>query len=517
MKKALLRRPSAAAAPTKRRGADIKTQKKKQQTQKQPGIASAEANCKSAEDLVRRAGLARTAGRYAESENCLRRGIALVSAGPYARVAAYDLALLLLQLGRGDEVNGILHGIGFIYRLSSPIFNMSSGTSHGKKGVVAAFDGALPELLLRPLQRAFAAKSCFWSEHRYPTPQFFSYNESLRVADAGPSSCSSLIREVAEYLRPIVERAFPELCLKAGRLTSVEWWPHLRESDGGHQLHWDLDEAGLHACPDGREPGHPLVSSVLYLSGSPLELDELAPTLVTDHRLSKGSSARSAWLCFPKLNRLLLFDGGLLHGVVPRLPSAASQTLSQASRLTLMIGWWGSKPSPACTPAPKLCSARGRSSRAPVLGPNMAIPEVGKSGFTWPRLLQNRKGSTATLAAPSHPPSSATLRGPISPVWVSSAGAGSRSSHGAAGRESGTNADVKFFGRWFLEHEPPRLQEMVIAEARMSAPVHNAAASPARTRSRSPRSKSRTVQTNKPAEVEEMSMAEFQRLRGMTA
>jgi hypothetical protein len=111
-----------------------------------------------------------------------------------------------------------------------------------------------------------------------------------------------------------------------------------------------MDERRLNSF---QEVHHPLVSSVLYLSEA-----EAGPTLVTDQRLrghlrdssrvtgianrqdkrtkkrkvcelkigadfqssledEKAYAATRGWLCPAAANRLLLFDGSLLHGVVP--------------------------------------------------------------------------------------------------------------------------------------------------------------------------------------------------------
>jgi len=254
-------------------------------------------------------------------------------------------------------------------------------------------------------------------------------------------------------VKPLVQRF---LGTREQRITSVEWWAHRRDVDSGsgHQLHYDLDEAGLAGLPPGVPPAHPLASSVLYLSGPPAGQDadatEMAYTLVTDQTLERGSEAKRAWLCPPALNRLLLFDGSLLHGVVPRLPSQAADRKSQAEpRLTLMLGFWGDAPSPRHSPAPK-CIAE--------LGPNMEGP-CSNSG--WPSLfkttIMNDSGATAQSAAP---PRSALL-GPISPVWIQVPKADDE--------QLEVDGEVDFVGRWFLQHEPCRLQEIAIAEARACA------------------------------------------------
>ena len=73
------------------------------------------------------------------------------------------------------------------------------------------------------------------------------------------------------------------------------------------------------------------------------------------------------WLCFPASNRLLCFDGALLHGVVPPKATTATDSCSAAEaagtgdscslpvlpppRVTVMLGWWG--PGVALSAAPE--------------------------------------------------------------------------------------------------------------------------------------------------------------------
>ena len=106
---------------------------------------------------------------------------------------------------------------------------------------------------------------------------------------------------------------------------SVEWWAHARQGGEAHQLHFDMDEARLRgvahgvAHVDGTDKGrlvglHPLVSCVLYLR---CDGPRQGNTLVTDQVLQSDSVATQGWLVSPAVNRLLAFDGRLLHGVVP--------------------------------------------------------------------------------------------------------------------------------------------------------------------------------------------------------
>ena len=148
------------------------------------------------------------------------------------------------------------------------------------------------------------------------------------------------------------------------------------DSDAGHQLHFDLDERRLHASGTVHSP---LLSCVLYLSvggGTP------NPTLVTSQAHQHGRSGDGgseddvAWLCEPVVNRLLAFDGALLHGVVPPAPPSSGSPLNLAmmdqKRITLMLGWWGPKVSRSRAPV------LGETKRlvALALGPNMPMPRA---------------------------------------------------------------------------------------------------------------------------------------------
>ena len=99
----------------------------------------------------------------------------------------------------------------------------------------------------------------------------------------------------------------------------------------GHQLHFDSDDEGRGASG----PRHPLVSTVLYLS----KADVGGPTLVTRQVRTDSEMRLSgpAALVAPRENRVLAFDGQLLHAVVPGRGPSRSPT---ARRVTLMIAFW---------------------------------------------------------------------------------------------------------------------------------------------------------------------------------
>jgi hypothetical protein len=379
------------------------------------------------ESAIKQAKLMRDEGKHAEALSLLQL-IALDGDSDSKQMAHYELAVLHSQLGNQIEADRHLSSLGFILKLTNSIFappvnshvtemskkeRLEASMRSKKSNPVVTFDDVLPASLLQPLIAAFSPSSVFWSEHEYPTQEFFSYN--IRNDDN-----DSLIKQVSEYVRPLLESHFVDM-KTASSACSVEWWCHRRDKSSAfaHQLHFDLDENALQGyktstkpkkvdgnfLPDSgsekefriRDDLHPVVSAVLYLRGK-----NGAPTLVTDQTLDEDSVASQAWLCHPAENRLLAFDGKLLHGVVPFLPStsAAGSTYIEGPdqyRITIMMGWWAKNfgSSTAASMAPK---RKG----VPSLGPNMAMPscstqpqkaaamktrKVSGDCVTWPRML----------------------------------------------------------------------------------------------------------------------------------
>ena len=90
------------------------------------------------------------------------------------------------------------------------------------------------------------------------------------------------------------------------------------------------------------------------------------PTLVSDQRLG-GPLATRGWLCYPRANRLCLFDPAHLHGVVP---GRGLNPAPDSRRLTFMVGFWTS-----------IC-ARNRGRDCP--GPGQPFPDTASTRYTWP-------------------------------------------------------------------------------------------------------------------------------------
>lgn len=113
----------------------------------------------------------------------------------------------------------------------------------------------------------------------------------------------------------------------------------------GHQIHFDTDESLL-----GREKKvtHPIVSSVLYLSGAKGNTNETAKagaTIVFNQTPDSKAISTKAWVSHPKDNSFMIFPGNLLHGVLPctgpREPkTTAEYARPENNRLTFMVGFW---------------------------------------------------------------------------------------------------------------------------------------------------------------------------------
>jgi len=271
--------------------------------------------------------------------------------------ARHELAVLALQRGDATVADEELCALGLRYRISAPLWlgarqGRALLSSDSMAGSVRVLDNALPEGVFQQLRQALLAPK-FWEEHGYPTDEFFSYSLPL-----GRRHPRKLLGAVAARFRRTAEVLAGEEC---GR---VEWWTHRRSAgaDGGHQLHFDLDELGMRREGTLRCPA---VSLVFYV-----EADGVAPTVVTNEDVAGGDVATCSVRCHPKANRALFFKGSLMHGVVPMLPES-----EERERITLMMGFWAKSTPPLLSDAP----SRAASGVLISLGPNMVMPRLRRS------------------------------------------------------------------------------------------------------------------------------------------
>ena len=315
------------------------------------------------------------------------RGVQAALADSDAGAIALDrLALLLLQCDQLDEADALLRQRGYHRRLNRAVLcghpERPVHAAHGPlASSLAVVENALPLPLLAALQAAFAPDAPFWVEHRYehPATGFFSYVEPLPP----PSERTRHSTLLGAVVRRIAEIAASRLSAASAACTA-EWWAHWRPHRAGVPLHFDSASAHLaEGRPEADGMCTPLVSTVLYLHGG-----VGGRTLVTDQRWSSSELARTGALVSPAANRLLVFEGDLLHAVVPAATPPPAAT--GAMRTTLMVALWRRMTPVSCAQPPPAGSAGEGGPPAGLTG-GMRLPETS-SGWLWPRQLTASSG-----------------------------------------------------------------------------------------------------------------------------
>ena len=132
-----------------------------------------------------------------------------------------------------------------------------------------------------------------------------------------------------------------------GSYAGCEWWVQRLGAEGtpGRRslpLHWDKDEC---EAAGGRRMTHPSLASVCYLSGAggPTVVLPVRTADISDWREAERPEVRgAAFASMPVENRLLTFQGDLLHGVSEEPWPVLGE------RLTLLVNWWSRKPAAPC-------------------------------------------------------------------------------------------------------------------------------------------------------------------------
>jgi hypothetical protein len=163
---------------------------------------------------------------------------------------------------------------------------------------------------------------------------------------------------------------------------------------------------------------HPIVSCVLFLTSGHVG----GPTLVTPQLRTDRTLANHGWLVHPTVNRLTVFNGSVLHGVIPghgvleapagRYASQESSTRScsavvPAFRVTFMVAFWDDihiRPG----------IRQGAARPFPLLSDEQECVETASR---WTSAVR-------PISLPQTPPSSRTvLPTRVEPVWVAVQGA----------------------------------------------------------------------------------------------
>ena len=325
--------------------------------------------------------------------------------------------------------------------------------------------------------------------------QFASHNIPLPSYDASSGSKSllhhcqhskSLLEQIAIFAQHQLKEQFPDLT----NATSVEIWSHRRPPDGQHQLHYDMDEVllfmqhkelekgrndegsseqargtkrqktgnegGKNACRDS--VSFPIVSCVLTInvpsqSGSCSicgNSGNSAPTLICNQSIThrNGNKSNIGWLCYPHPNRILAFEGSLLHGVVPGIPFAQSSNStsdddheSSDQRITLMLGFWKD----VCLTMPD------ENSKGSPMGPNVPFDRLLKSTNTW---AEEFKPIVISENDIDHIVTTSTATDVLDPLWVN---VHNKITEGekSFGEYAPSGEAKQFSGRFFLKSLEP--------------------------------------------------------------
>ncbi|KAJ3390181.1 hypothetical protein HDU84_007877 [Entophlyctis sp. JEL0112] len=240
------------------------------------------------------------------------------------------LTLHLLQQGRPDEAKELLQSLGYKFRLSSSVLRYSLNKAKAASNsflpvpFVKAIDNALPQDALEYLTNAFEPRSPFWKEHFYsPCTPYFSYTHALLADEEPPKSA---LDQLITYVHRRVKNLFPAVA----KAKAAEWYTKFILQ---HFLRSIIPGKSGKSSNNKlkRGPQHPIVSCVIYLSEN-----VGGPTLVTNQRLG-DPLADCGWIVESKINRLVCFDGSVLHGVVPGRDFHANV---HERRTSFMIAFW---------------------------------------------------------------------------------------------------------------------------------------------------------------------------------
>lgn len=271
------------------------------------------------------------------------------------RKAGERLSLLYCQSGRSKQAQKGLEYLGFECRLASNVLDYPTvshkkslsrkrSTNHKSSKAGARSSNNSPCVILdnflhlhelQQLRSVFEDRQApYWTSHAYevepPTP-YFSYVMDVRGPHKQINQRYGFLGMLAQQMRnsPVLRAKFPDLA----KTQFVEVWAHNRPHASGHQLHFDSDDEGR-----GGKIRNPVCSTILYLRDPKEDSSSSAiaggPSLITNQRLASEQLATKGWLAHPKSLRLVAFDGGVLHGVIP------GKGVKKGRRVTLMMAFW---------------------------------------------------------------------------------------------------------------------------------------------------------------------------------
>jgi len=255
--------------------------------------------------------------------------------------------LLCQSRGRNTEARKHLHSLGFKYRLAPDVLRPRTSQEEQQSSTplaeeitqlrdrcVCVIDNALQPAQLAHAQDCFRQDAPFWREHGYGSPScgFFSYQVSLQeLQHSRTARKDNSIKKPQHEFHDIILDIWQAACTgmpHIRRAKFAEWWVHSRPHCNGHTMHFDYVLGS-----DGKER-FPLASTVTFVQGTCG-----GPTLVTDQTMAKPI-AQHGWVVRPRTNRTFIFNGEMLHCV---LPGSGLGTPGDR-RVTLMVAFWEQSP-----------------------------------------------------------------------------------------------------------------------------------------------------------------------------
>ena len=288
------------------------------------------------------------------------------SASQVEATSRFMAAMLLSTLGKHDQAKQQLKRFHLTHRLHPNVWTSTlspvTTTPHASKPSLqepySFTQEALPRPLYNRLCKVLAPDASYWKESDYAHRGYYSYFFDIEK-DKLPTN---LVEEIIiQHLLPRAQHVLKSTCNDC-TIVGAEWWPHTRpiQANLGHQLHFDTDESLL--AQEGKIT-HPILSSVLYLTGNPNSSSNPAgATIVLDQTPDSSRVADCAWKSVAIDNRFMVFPGNKLHGVLPcpgKEEEATNDTVATETetftwnekiandpdkpvnhRLTFMVGFW---------------------------------------------------------------------------------------------------------------------------------------------------------------------------------
>lgn len=289
------------------------------------------------------------------------------SASAVEGTARFMCAMLGSMEGRHAEVMKHLKYFGLTHRLHPNVWKIASHLPNEKATgaplMFAPKHGLLPSHLYKRMKALLSPDSNYWKESNYMARDYYSFFMDYDKDRAEPRNLMEDV--IVNHLLPRAKQVLSKE--DADSICGFEWWAHTRpiSANLGHNLHFDTDEAML--AQEGKVT-HPIISSVLYLTGGGSEIDAASPggaTIILDQVPDAREVAAHCWQGVPVDNSFLLFPGNFLHGVLPCPgedthdkdididPSSDADTLlwkdwkepktrnsDTGTRLTFMVGFW---------------------------------------------------------------------------------------------------------------------------------------------------------------------------------